>query len=286
MNTPAIKLLNKYQQPNKDVHGVEIIRTDIPISDDSVHLCITVEDRMATLADIVPLARAICDRLLSAFSEMLDERGQTISCRNECDACCSYLVPLSFSEVSHLRQELLFMPADSYDSILQGCVASAKRIFEAGIENLDCSDVNSQNDTDRLNKWYAELEMSCPFLSKGSCSIYEQRPLACREHMVTGCSAACRSLADNGPEVVQMPFSVLEALGRLEAELGHGDIEAVILPLGMILPDEQLRHIENKWSAPIMVRHFIDILKMMAEKNSDKSFNFLKPMLSQHCKVE
>ena len=44
--------------------------------------------------------------------------------------------------------------------------------------------------SDRLGRRYAGLGLACPFLSDDLCATYEQRPIACREHMVIGSAAA------------------------------------------------------------------------------------------------
>lgn len=254
MNKPIIKLLHKYQQPNTDVHGIEIIKADIPIFDEEVHLCITVSDSQAALADIVPLARAISDRLSSAALDILDKTSQCVSCQKGCSACCNYLVPLSISEVFQLRKEIAAAPANYGRMILQRSLDSAKKILAA----------NNQYEPDKLNEWYAELNISCPFLQDGSCEIYEQRPLACREHLVLGTPQACKSHPEYEPEIAPAPVSILEALGQLRAELNGSNIEAVILPLALTLPEDYFGDSADKWPAATMVKRFIDIIKIMA----------------------
>lgn len=264
MNKPIIKLLHKYQQPNTDVHGIEVIKADIPIFDEEVHLCITVENKQATLADIVPLARAISDRLSNAALDILGENGQCISCQKGCSACCNYLVPLSLSEVFQTKKELAAMPADYCRTILQRSVNSTKKILGTGFTKLQCSSTSNQYEISKLNEWYAELNISCPFLENGSCGIYEQRPLACREHLVIGNPNICKSKPGYEPEVASAPVSVLEALGQLNAELNESIIEAVILPLALTLPEDYFNDSANCWPASAIVRRFIEIIKNMA----------------------
>lgn len=265
MNKAIIKLLNKYQQPNKNLHGIEIIKAEIPVFEEEVHLCITVEDGQATLADIVPLARAITDRLCAVALDILSENGQCVSCQKGCHACCNYLVPLSFSEVFQLRKELSAEHANYRNTILHRCIDSTRKILESGFtKKLQCSSTNNFYELSRLNEWYAELNISCPFLQDGSCTMYEQRPLACREHSAIGNPDICKSTPEYNPEVVPASVSILEALGQLNAELNGSNIEAVILPLALTLPEDYFGDSTDSWPASTMVRRFIDIIKMMA----------------------
>jgi hypothetical protein len=62
---------------------------------------------------------------------------------------------------------------------------------------------------------YFRLGIPCPFLERESCSIHADRPLACREYLVTSAAENCASPTRDTVECVPMPVRLSGALGRL-----------------------------------------------------------------------
>ena len=250
---------------------VETLSFELDILGEPVHFRINVADRHARLPDIIPLARAISAKLTLAVSDRLGAGGKSIPCCKGCPACCRYLVPLSVPEVFRLRQEVLAMPAEQGTSVLQSCLETAKKILDERPKDSEMNELaqtKSQTPILRLSRWYAGLKLPCPFLSNNLCISYEQRPIACREHMVTGPAILCDTEGMDESHIVQMPVSVLECLGELTAELEQSNIEAVMLPLALPWAQENLERSRRTWHAVTMVEYFIEILKSAASKNS------------------
>jgi Fe-S-cluster containining protein len=267
----TIKVLDESQQlGNSSLRNAEIISFELDVAGKREPFHINVVSKQATLADIVPLARRLSTKLAILFLERLRGNGQSIPCQKGCSACCSYLIPLSVPEVFRLREELLAMPQEKSSRVLKSCTVAAKKILDKSPEGLDVNKLTKNNlaQTDQLSKWYAGLKLTCPFLSDGLCMSYEQRPLACREHIVTGSSFFCQPDHKGEPNVASMPVSVLEALGQLTAELENLDIEAVILPLAFAWAQDNPWHSRRTWPAMTMVKCFVEILELMASKNS------------------
>lgn len=243
-----------------DTDAMDIIETTIDSGDAPVHLKIGVKPKPARLSDMVPLARDLSDKLCSLTVE-----HTAVSCQKGCSNCCSYLVPLSIPEVFRLREELSIMESDTAAYILNACFACKEKIFNSpAFKKIH---VHDSLDIAAINRWYAELRMPCPFLSKGICSIYRKRPLACREHMVTSAPQLCRSDPENFPEIAELPVSVLEALGQVSAELEQSEVEALILPLAFTGIENAHRRSHRTWPAVQMVKRFVEILEKTAARN-------------------
>lgn len=270
MNNNAIISLTDESAPFREYSpdNMEIIEAEIDIAGASVRLQISVEDKPARLSDIVPLARAISDKLCQAILNHPAGSGQTVQCQKGCSNCCSYLVPLSMPEVFRLREELSAMGEDFASCVLNTSLACKEKILD--IHAFQKLHINDHYEISEISRWYAELRLPCPFLSKGLCSIYRQRPLACREHMVTSPSSLCKSSALNFPETVEMPVSVLEALGQLAAEFEKSEVEAVILPLALAGLEDGPDRSQRTWPAIRLVERFVDIVKTTARKHAAK----------------
>lgn len=272
VENPPLMVLGEHEGIDKSFGcKVETFSFELDILDEPVRFRINVADRRARLSDITPLARALSAKLTLAVSDRLGAGGKSVPCCKGCPACCRYLVPLSVPEVFRLRQEVLAMPAEQGKSVLHSCLETAKKILDERPKDSDINELaqtKSQIQIRRLGRWYAGLKLPCPFLSNSLCISYEQRPIACREHMVTGSAIFCDTEGTDESHIVQMPVSVLECLGELAAELEQSNIKAVMLPLALPWAQENLKRSRRTWPAVTMVEYFIEILKSTASKNS------------------
>ena len=121
-------------------------------------------------------------------------------------------------------------------------------------------------DLNLVSNWYTSLKLRCPFLYDHACSIYGQRPLACREHFVKGSVRACRGQRGVA-EVLEMPVQLPNVLGQLASELEGTGVEAVILPLALVWCQENPERAERSWPAEMMVKRFVEIVEAMAQMN-------------------
>jgi Fe-S-cluster containining protein len=259
----AIFLIDESEPFNHfNCDNTELIATTIDIADTSIHLKIGVTDDPVRLSDIVPLARAISDRFSAAFRDNLVKNHKSVPCHKGCSACCNYLVALSIPEVFYFQDELAAMPAYSRSLLLQSCLDSAKKILDW--DAIVKHQLFEYTDINQISNWYSELSLPCPFLSDSLCGIYEKRPLACREHIVTTSPASCKNNEIKALETTDAPVSILKALGQLAADFEQTEVEAMIMPLAFIYTDNNPLRSHHTWPATIMVKHFIHILETMA----------------------
>lgn len=268
---PIILVSDESEQlDSSSLRNAELISFVLDIAGKTVDFRIYVTAEQATLADIVPLAREFSTKLTTLFLENLREDGETIPCRKGCSACCNYLVPLSVPEIFRLREELLAMPSDYSVRILRSCLDTAGKILGEKPRGfyLKNSSKSSQPHMGVVSEWYGGLKLACPFLSEDVCILYEQRPLACREHIATGTNLFCQPDHKDESTVAPMPISVVEAVGCLTAELENLDIEAIMLPLAFAWAEDNLWRSKRSWPTETMVRRFVEILKLIASENS------------------
>jgi len=271
-NLPITLLDNTGQTQNSSDCGAEIIELELDILGEPVHLRISAEQRQAKLADIVPMARRLSTRLALVMLGKLRENGKHVPCRKGCSACCSYcLIPLSVPEAFRLAEEVMAMPTDRGRAVMQSSLETARTMLAerpAEFDFNESAETDYQAQISRLRGWCAGLQLACPFLSEHLCMLYEQRPTACREHIVTGSPGKCEADVADEPQVVRMPVSILECLGELTAELEQSEIEAVMLPLTLPWVQENLERAEQTWPAVGMVKSFAEIVKAKASENS------------------
>jgi Fe-S-cluster containining protein len=225
---------------------------------------IGIEKENAGLADIVPLAKTISSRLSDALLEELRADGISIPCKKGCAACCSYLIPLSVPEVFRLRDEIAQMPSEESRRITEALLVNAKKILDnsrTGVEKNSSAKTNLNIQAARLSRWYSSLKMSCPFLSNDLCITYDQRPVACREHVVTTAAKLCQEKWSDQALSVAMPVRITDVLSQLSAELESSSPEAIMLPLALPWAENNLTRGQRQWPAIEMVERLFEIVR-------------------------
>lgn len=241
------------KQNNRDIRK-KIMEFKLGIFDEQIPFCIDVTPGMFKLSEIVPFARELSSKVSNIILEKKRTNGITVPCRKGCAACCSYLVPLSVPETFHLREEVLAMPEETRKSVLDLFLCRARRILEEKPEEANLLDIN------QLSDWYSNLELPCPFLSDNICTVYDKRPIACREYLVEGSEILCRPDKQGDFHKVELPFSVLECLGKLCAELEQTEIEAIMIPLALPWAEENLNRNEKRWPVLEIIQRLIEII--------------------------
>ncbi len=165
---------------------------------------ITVPSRNVPATEVVPALQGLVNAVVEAA-----EMGKAISCRKGCGACCRQLVPISRTEGERLLHLLEGMPQARRDA-LAGRFAAA----EAAIEAAGLADRKGRADRE-LSTAYFALGVPCPFLEDESCSIHADRPLVCREYLVTSPPERCAGPGQEGVTPVPVPKLSLAAR-RLE----------------------------------------------------------------------
>jgi Fe-S-cluster containining protein len=219
----------------------------------------------AHLADIVPAARVICDKITDTTTEQIRIQGGCVPCHKGCATCCSYLVSLSVPEILRFREEFFLKQKYRSNQILQTYLSAAKKIISHRPPNqvlkFFANSLDNPFELNLLSDWYAGLNLACPFLCNSQCSIYQQRPFVCREHFVSNPVHSCYGSCDNG-EVIEMPVQMGFILCRLTKELCDiGD--AVMMPLALAWCESNKQLCERTWPAAKMTKLFIEIIKEM-----------------------
>jgi Fe-S-cluster containining protein len=89
----------------------------------------------------------------------------------------------------------------------------------------------TDSDLDPINRAYYALRLPCIFLENDACSIYEHRPAACREYLVTSPSELCKDTEKNPVQVLHIALRAGTVLSVLWAELTGGPVRLMPLPV-------------------------------------------------------
>jgi Fe-S-cluster containining protein len=182
---------------------------------------------------LLPLVQHITNAVTSLADAAVKDDGKSITCRAGCGACCRQLVPVTRSEAHNLREGMESLPAERR-AVLEARFAEGKRrLADAGLlEKLEHADETA--DRVDLGRVYFRLGIACPFLEDESCSIHTDRPLACREYLVTTSAELCRSEHHGEISRVNLPVRTMPAFASLDGLPPNGDVHW--MPL-LLAPD-------------------------------------------------
>jgi Fe-S-cluster containining protein len=257
---------------NPDAHQnlhreVEVVGFNIKIFQQQLNFEIAAAKGWATLADIVPVARRISTKVTLAVLNNLKQQGQVVPCCKGCSQCCYYLVPLSVPEAFSMRRQILAMDPARREFLANRWLETASIVIENHQQSAQQTLTFTESYIRQISHWYSQLKLPCPFLSENLCSVYQIRPSACREHIVTGSSNLCGTDTTRDLNVVNMPISILEAMTQLTAQLEQSQPEAVMLPVALPWTQINLERDKRTWPAIEIVEKFADILQNMSLQN-------------------
>jgi Fe-S-cluster containining protein len=207
-------------------------------------------------------------RRLGEQAQELEERrsvgaGAPISCRKGCAACCRMLVPVSAPEAFALRETIHRMPDQRRRAVSRKVAEALARLEEAGLlpRLHDIAETGRQILDDELestNRDYYALRMPCPFLEEEVCSIYEDRPAACRELLVTTPADLCQDMIKNPVRPLPIPVRMSTVLALLWSEVAGGPARFIPLPLALEWADRHAAENRPSWKAGDLLDRALD----------------------------
>ncbi len=203
-----------------------------------VTTAIDVPSGFVPITAIVPTLRKLGEQALAQEARRVTERGLAISCRKGCAACCRMLVPVSAPEAFALYDMVQALPGSRRDALMARVAQARARLEQADLwsrltELAEADRPLTDEDYEPINREYYALRLPCPFLEDELCMIYEDRPAACRELLVTTPAELCDDLANNPVKPIPVSVRVSTVLGFLWAELAGGAARLIPLPLAL-----------------------------------------------------
>jgi len=179
---------------------------------------VTVPAGPTRLRHILPMVQALAGTVVDACANSAEERGQHITCKKGCGACCRQLVPVSQTEARNLRDVVAAMPEPRRAHVHERFADALQRLESGGL--LDALRDRAHWTHDNAQPYgmaYFDQGVPCPFLEDESCSIYEDRPSVCREYLVTSPVEECARPQWNRIDRLPVPFRVWTALASFDA---------------------------------------------------------------------
>ncbi len=228
-----------------------------------------VPEQDITLVDLVLKLYKLYDCLIDIELSITES-----TCHKGCGICCKQLVPLTIPET--------FYMSNVVEGLTKERQVVIKRRFELALEKLKTTGwINSYTNpasNKNIDRDYFELQISCPFLESGICSIYEFRPFICRQYNLT-----------SNPKFCINPYINIKNLQNINIECNIGAlfmafasrlyaIPAIQIPL-ILIPywvDKNKYFLLKKWSGEWLLKTLIDGLVRFEGKPVEIAYTVLE----------
>jgi len=215
------------------------------------------------ITSIVTLTRRLGDEAAQLEVQEALAEGQTISCRIGCAACCRMLVPLSAPEAFALREYIEQLPTDGQTLLLNRLSNTKDRLKREGLwdrlnDVAETSRPLADEELDPINQSYYALRIPCPYLENEMCSIYESRPSACRELLVTSPAELCQDLVQNPVTPLPVSMRISSILGLVWGNLTSSPPRLIPLPMALEWAERHKEESRRTWPGASLFDQVLD----------------------------
>lgn len=240
-------------------------RFDIAVNTPAGQLTTAVEvpTGFVPITAIVPLMRRLGEEAQALETARASAHGKTVSCRQGCAACCRMLVPVSPPEAFALNDYVRSLPDERRRRIAERLAQAKSRLLAQGlwqrlVELGETGEPPEDEALEPINRAYYALRLPCPFLEDEVCSIYDERPAACRELLVTSPADRCQDLVANPVDQIPVPVRVGPVLGLLWGQLTGTPARLIPLPTALEWADRHLGESRSAWSGTELLDTALD----------------------------
>jgi Fe-S-cluster containining protein len=206
---------------------------------------------------LLPMIQKLANDVVDGCSRQVEAQGKEISCKAGCGACCRQMVPIGEHEAHYLAHVVDQMPPERQEVVRQRFSAGLSALRSAGIP-LSRQEIPASREGLAVGVQYFHQGIACPFLEDESCSIHPDRPLACREYLVTSPSDWCAAPDRHRIDGVTVPRKSWVAFALTGSEV---DAELPWIPMITALEFAQENSVEVATkSGPELVQEFIERL--------------------------
>ena len=188
----------------------------LPLGEDRLEVEVVEPSGPTSLEALLPVFQGLANAMTDIGVRRAEAAGERVSCRAGCGACCRQAVPISEPEARALARLVEALPEPRRGELRARFEAALTELAAAGLlERLEALDLGDADDVTAFGTAYLRARVPCPFLEAESCSIHPERPLACREYLVTSDPAQCAFPARDRVKGVELPGQASRALQHI-----------------------------------------------------------------------
>lgn len=234
----------------------------LTISGQPVEMELTVPAKPVKPQRMLPIFQQMTNAVVKMSVDTVEADGETISCKAGCGACCRQAVPISEIEAYQIAELVDAMP-EPRRSVIRKRFSDALAHFVSirwFDELTDLKDMafegtpgfSPEKFTETITK-YMRQGIPCPFLEDESCSIHPDRPLVCREYLVTSPAANCESPTQETIKRVPIVLKSSKALLKVGQTKNFEGLSSLMMIEALNFverhPDEFQEKTGERWAA-------------------------------------
>ncbi|MGQ0540698.1 MAG: YkgJ family cysteine cluster protein [Blastocatellia bacterium] len=219
---------------------------------------------------MLPVFQQMANSFVDASVSAIESIGEKISCKAGCGACCRQPVPISEIEVYQIAELVESMPEPRRTEIKKRFadgVAHFKKIgwfdsmnkYYRRDEPLESKDLAKEAMRTVLS--YFHEGIPCPFLEDESCSIHQNRPVACREYLVTSPAANCAKPTAETVKIIDLLIKPSKPLAKLGSTGRMKDVGLITLIRALELAETYQEDFPEKPGERWMSEFFTELTK-------------------------
>jgi Fe-S-cluster containining protein len=209
---------------------------------------------------MLPIFHKMSEAFLAIGVQAAEQAGDKVSCKPRCTACCHQAVPVSEAEAYYIAALVDALPEPRRTEVRGRFAASLEHFRAAGwFDELRSGKGRSWEGAEELVLDYFRERVPCPFLEDSMCSIYQQRPIACREYIAISDPENCANPTAEAVKLVQLPIKPSAILKKIvigEASKNEGLFLLLImcLEIGERYPEAFPEKTGEEWMADFFGR--------------------------------
>lgn len=222
---------------------------------------------------MLPILQQMTNSFVDIAVEEEKQQGYSVSCKAGCGACCRQLVPISEIEARNLSDLVAAMPEPRQTEIRRRFDEAREKLKEVEmLEPLRDPDRFTDQTIKDMGLAYFHVKIPCPFLEEESCSIHQDRPLSCREYLVTSPPENCLRPTADSVRQIEIPAKVSNAVIRLSKQSSARFIPYVPMILALEWVENHPDEMPLK-SGPDILKHVLENLSGKEIKEDEQKTN-------------
>ncbi|MCU1257314.1 MAG: hypothetical protein JWO80_199 [Bryobacterales bacterium] len=232
------------------------VRFELRVGDSVIEATLQLPSEPIRPIDLLPILQKFDDGFIATAVG-----DGAVSCRAGCGACCRQAVPISETEALNLARLIEAMPEERKARVLERFAKAVEELDRAGMrERLQPETLKEKDLQRKMALDYFALGVACPFLEDESCSIHTDRPLSCREYLVTSPAVNCAAPSAETIQMVRLPGKFSEILYRFGDGRGNQATRWIPLPFLLEYAAGHSAEDQPKVPGPEMFRNFLQQL--------------------------
>jgi Fe-S-cluster containining protein len=243
-------------------------RLELRVYNEPLHLEAPQPEGPVRLDGLLPFLRLLDDQVIDRAVQRAASGGGKVSCRKGCSTCCrSQPVPVTPAEAYALLLLVEAMPEPRRGDVRQRFADRVRRLSDAGLLDvfLRRTPVTTREQAREFAEHYFRLGLACPFLEDDACSIYPDRPLVCRQYLVTSPAELCADPFHNSVKPIPLPLAPATAVLRTAAEALGEPQYTVPLVLALDYAEAHRAELERTYPARELFQRCVAALGNPAE---------------------